>query len=394
MKRIIAVLLCLVLTAGAVLSVTALETDNRKLYNNNEYIYEISEDNTVAICYYLGNGGKVTVPAYIDGQPVKTIGEYAFYGTDITDLVVSEGVECIEDEAFFYCTSLMTAQLPDSLESVGAGVFRDCMNLEIVNFAGDNSALGNYMFYGCTRLKEVELPRNIKTIPKGAFSYCKDLESIYLPEGLQVISDYGFYHSGLVGVALYYDVNEIGKLAFAYCTELQEVYVFGDRKIENVAYDAFCGAGTSVGGSDYNEGTLPTPDEPNRPPSVDNTDSPDWTEPPYVSGDEDDGYYMGTTQEMAEYESGEIIRTNNFVREDKKELLKLAWNVRMVGDSNRDNKVNIKDATNIQCYLAKLIDENTEDFDYKNSDVDMDGQVTVRDATAIQKFVAGITDSL
>lgn len=392
MKRIFAVLLCLVLLCGVVLSTAALETQ-RKLFNNNEYIYEVAEDNTVIICYYLGDGGKVTVPAYIDDMPVKTIGEYAFYGTDVTELVVSEGIGHIENEAFFYCTSLVTVRLPDSLKTVGTGVFRDCMNLESVTFAGDNSSLGAYMFYGCTRLKEVTLPENTKIIPKGMFSYCKELKDIYLPEGIQHISEYSFYHSGLVGIAFYYDVNEIGKLAFAYCKDLKEIYIFGDRKIENVAYDAFFGAGTSIGGYDNTDDPFTPPtDGPNTPPSVDST-IPEWTVPPYVS-DEDDGYYIGSTQGMADFESGKVIKTNNFVCDNKKELLSLAWNIRMVGDSNKDNKVNIKDATNIQRYVAKLIDENAGDFDYKNSDVDTDGQITVRDATEVQKFIAGITDSL
>lgn len=389
MKRIIALLLCLVLMAGVTLSVTAAETDERRLYNNNEYIYEVTAEDTVDICYYLGDGGKVVVPADIDGKPVKTIGRYAFYGTRITDLVISEGIENIADEAFFYCAELKSVILPESLKTVGTGLFRDCMNLEKVVFSGEASPLGAYMFYGCTRLNEVILPEKATIIPKGMFSYCKALCGVMLPDSLRIIDDYAFYHSGLIGIGLPYEVFLIGNMAFAYCEVLQDVYVFGNRKIEFVESDAFLGAGAWIEGDDYNSN--PPTDDPNLPPTVETTNPPDV---PSTSDPYQDGYYLGTTKDMAGFEGNEILRTNSMVSEDKKELISLAWNVRLMGDSNKDFAVNIKDATNIQLYAAGLIDDSSDNFDYKNSDVDTDGQITVRDATEIQKYIAGLVDSL
>ena len=58
------------------------------------------------------------------------------------------------------------------------------------------------------------------------------------------------------------------------------------------------------------------------------------------------------------------------------------------GRVNRDSDINIKDATEIQKYLADLC-ELTKKQEYC-ADVDNDGKVTVKDATMIQKYVAGL----
>lgn len=59
-----------------------------------------------------------------------------------------------------------------------------------------------------------------------------------------------------------------------------------------------------------------------------------------------------------------------------------------MGDSNLDGKINIKDCTAIQKYLAKytLLNERAKLL----SDADNNQKLNVRDATAIQKYVAGM----
>ena len=58
----------------------------------------------------------------------------------------------------------------------------------------------------------------------------------------------------------------------------------------------------------------------------------------------------------------------------------------LMGDADANGTINVKDATQIQKYAAKLItlDETSEAL----ADVNLDGKVNVKDATAIQKWVA------
>lgn len=59
-----------------------------------------------------------------------------------------------------------------------------------------------------------------------------------------------------------------------------------------------------------------------------------------------------------------------------------------LGDVNMDGKLNIRDATLIQKYLAKM--EDLDDVQLLLADFDENGKVNVKDATAIQKYIAGI----
>ncbi len=63
-------------------------------------------------------------------------------------------------------------------------------------------------------------------------------------------------------------------------------------------------------------------------------------------------------------------------------------NLRQVGDSNGDGKVNIKDATAIQKHLAEII--VMDNVSANISDTDSDYKLTIRDATTIQKKIAGL----
>lgn len=62
------------------------------------------------------------------------------------------------------------------------------------------------------------------------------------------------------------------------------------------------------------------------------------------------------------------------------------------GDVNRDSKVNIKDATQIQKYLALMVE-----FDKKQTKLaDVDGKegISIKDVTHIQKWIVGLVDEL
>lgn len=62
--------------------------------------------------------------------------------------------------------------------------------------------------------------------------------------------------------------------------------------------------------------------------------------------------------------------------------------VLLLGDANGDGKVNVKDATTIQKFVAGLIDLANGGIPV--ADADNNGKVNIKDATAIQKFVAGM----
>ncbi len=64
----------------------------------------------------------------------------------------------------------------------------------------------------------------------------------------------------------------------------------------------------------------------------------------------------------------------------------------LMGDVNGDGKIDVSDATEIQKFLAELVELTPERK--QAADTNADGKVDVSDATQIQKFLAELVDHL
>lgn len=76
---------------------------------------------------YIGEGvEEIVIPSVdVNGDPVTQIAERAFNGnTEITSVVIPEGIEFIGHEAFQNCSSLNEVSLPYSLQETGISCFR------------------------------------------------------------------------------------------------------------------------------------------------------------------------------------------------------------------------------------------------------------------------------
>lgn len=65
----------------------------------------------------------------------------------------------------------------------------------------------------------------------------------------------------------------------------------------------------------------------------------------------------------------------------------------LLGDSDKDNELTIKDSTWIQKKIANInvsTNYDYEEVEFAIADYDKDGLVTIKDATAIQKYIAGL----
>lgn len=91
------------------------------------YMKEIPE-------YFLSNSKgttQINIPANI-----KVIKWQAFFNTSITNLIIPEGVESIDSEAFSSCESLVNIDLPSTLKIVFTESFRACPNITTIKYAG------------------------------------------------------------------------------------------------------------------------------------------------------------------------------------------------------------------------------------------------------------------
>ncbi len=178
MKKALSILLSLILVLAA-FPFTAVESFATDYYTSpdGEWKYYVDELNQ-AIIYsgstsssaYLGSDTDITVPSYIDGYPVVSLGQYTFSGN----------------------TNLQSIVLPNTLTTISNHVFRNCTNLTSVTFGNSVGMLGPNSFEGCSALTEMNLPDSVQTIGGNAFNGCTNLEKIYIPTGLTSIGGYAF----------------------------------------------------------------------------------------------------------------------------------------------------------------------------------------------------------
>ncbi len=112
--------------------------------------------------------------------------------------------------------------------------------------------------------------------------------------------------------------------------------------------------------------------------------------PKSITSIEDNAFYSCDNLEIVYY-FGENFK-NITIGSDNKPLYNADIIYLKLGDTNRDKRVKVKDATLTQMYIAEL-----ETGDLENNlcaDVNGDGNIDVKDVTLIQMYLAGIIESL
>ena len=155
--------------------------------------FKVSDDGTLSVSSYTSDDKDVSIPDEFDGKPVKSVGQSAFKGQDITTVTMPDGLEKIGGFSFALCTKLEVANIPEGVKSIGANAF-------FADFA----------------LTEIELPESLQTIDINAFN-ATGLKEIVIPK----------------------NVTSIGEFAFADCTTLEQIQFSGKDTV--VASNAFKG---------------------------------------------------------------------------------------------------------------------------------------------------------
>ncbi len=107
-------------------------------------------------------------------EGVTSICGFAFSSCkNLTNVVLPTGLVFIECGAFIYCASLTDIALPDGLTWIGAGAFEDCRGLISVTFPDSLQYIYATAFQNCG-LTSVTLPEGIQRIDEAALGYAFD----------------------------------------------------------------------------------------------------------------------------------------------------------------------------------------------------------------------------
>ncbi len=98
--------------------------------------YYREENGGAVITGYSGDVALLTVPATLDGLPVVAIGEHAFERSNLTAVILPDGITSIGWFAFYECEGLSGITIPASVTSIGYAVFDGCPSLTVHCTAG------------------------------------------------------------------------------------------------------------------------------------------------------------------------------------------------------------------------------------------------------------------
>lgn len=192
---------------------------------------------------YTGDAKKVIIP---EGVGIVMIQPNAFQYKNAETVIIPEGVQRIETEAFLCCGRLKEVILPSSLKYVGWDAFRGCSSLSSVALPNGLLEIGRNAFERCNKLKDDYIPSSVKKIGSGAFGsqatteiapgvqavgdalirYTGEASEVIIPDSIRIIADAAFGDcKSVAAVHVGANVKIIGSDAFSRCENLRRVYI-------------------------------------------------------------------------------------------------------------------------------------------------------------------------
>ena len=207
----------------------------------------------------------LTTVEYEEANGITEIGSYAFYNCSaLTTAPIPDTVTNVESYVFYKCSALETVSLPEGLTSIGNNAFQDCSSLTTVKLPESLTTIGNNAFRDCTSLGEVRIPSGVTSVSGSApFTGCTALTKVIFGSGITKVPEnicremkalttveyeeadeitsigsYAFYNcSALATVTIPDTVTTVGNNAFNNCSALKEVSLpEGLTSIENKAF--------------------------------------------------------------------------------------------------------------------------------------------------------------
>lgn len=221
-----------------------------KATNTNYFITESDNDGCVITRYNGFDDKLIIIPSQINGRKVIGITDEVFSKCrNIEEVVFENGCEYIGNKVFDNCGHLERVRLPKTIKEIGEYAFSGTAIKEII-LPPNVSTLGRGVFSYCKELKDVVISEKLKVIPACAFSD-SGIEKIDIPNNIKVIEMSAFQNTLIKEIELPQDLQAIKMNAFRDCSSIQSVTIHSNTKtIENILYytpaTIYCAAGSEA----------------------------------------------------------------------------------------------------------------------------------------------------
>ena len=187
-------------------------SENEGTSDRSTEIDIVSEDDTKSFTITVYQGGTNSVIVFAD--PVMKSYCVTAFDTDgdgelsyaeaaaVTDLSIMgrpydavsfdefqyfTAVTSINYRNFEYCSELTSIVIPEGVTSIGERAFKCCRNLTNITIPSSVTSIGESAFYECTGLTNITIPSSVTSIGAWAFEFCQNLTSITIPESVTSI---------------------------------------------------------------------------------------------------------------------------------------------------------------------------------------------------------------
>lgn len=186
---------------------------------------------SVLISCELNGCTAVTIPA-----GVKIIGKMCFASTDVEEIILPEGIKCIESKAFADCFNLKKINFPEGLETVKDRAFVNCGSLTEIILPTTLTKIGDYAFHNAG-IEQLTLPdpKNVLSTGISVFSAIK-VKSINVPKNLRLNKAMFSNCQQLRTVNFEADWVTIPERCFYYCTSLEKIDISKALFIKDAAF--------------------------------------------------------------------------------------------------------------------------------------------------------------
>ena len=133
------------------------------------------------------------------GSGLKTIGDYAFAGSNITTLTLPASLETLGEYAFSYNINLKSVNWSDAANAKIKTVtgFDYCYSLASFVIPAGTKAIGDEAFNCAEKLTGVTIPEGVQTIGRLAFANISALGDVVIPSTVTSVGESAFTNTGM-----------------------------------------------------------------------------------------------------------------------------------------------------------------------------------------------------
>lgn len=145
--------------------------------------------------------GKLIIPSEYNGYSVTRLSTDMLYGVgsefdlstigEVRSLIIPDSIYSFNNGSdyitFDNFYNLTRVKLPQSLKKLGYALFSYCEKLTEVIVPDSVEKIEDSVFKNCTNLKKIVLPDSLKYIGYSAFEGCKSLQSLHIPASVEMI---------------------------------------------------------------------------------------------------------------------------------------------------------------------------------------------------------------